>query len=90
MIKARVVWGKANKNHVDVEFAYPLKEGDTFVLGTEDDRQICKVDTVMHAPVNAGSGDVASVLYGVTMTSTKRYWRSLSTWSDVLGSMLKK
>ncbi len=90
MIKARVVWGKASKNHVDVEFAYPLKEGDAFAFGTKDDRQICKVDTVMHTPVNAGTGDVPSVLYGVTMIPTKRYWRSLDTWSDILGSMLKK
>lgn len=89
MLKAQIHWKGSTGVAVECEFAYPLKEGDTFVVQEGDERFLCKVESIVHFPVNAGSGDTPSVGLFVSRQSTdESYWLK-QFWGDLLGNLLQ-
>ncbi|MBB3357586.1 MULTISPECIES: hypothetical protein [unclassified Novosphingobium] len=89
MLKAQIHWKGTEGAAVECEFAYPLREGDAFVVQEGEARFLCKVESIVHFPVNAGSGHTPSVGYFVTRQSTSESYWSKQFWGGLLGNLLK-
>jgi hypothetical protein len=92
-ITARIYWQGADGLVAELEFAFPLSVGSTFVVRTDCDSLVCTVDTIMHYPTNSGSGDVPTVGYFVSKTPLKTmknpWWMAKEAIKEEVKGLLK-
>jgi len=92
-VTVKIHWKGADGPVAELQFAYPLTVGSTFVLQSEEDNLVCTVDMIMHYPINAGSEHSPAVGYFVSKTRLKSlsspWWRAKEAAKVMAKGLLK-
>ncbi|MBB3910121.1 hypothetical protein [Sphingomonas desiccabilis] len=88
-VKARII-GAGSVHLADCLFAYPLNEGTSFVLRSEEGTRIYRVSTVVHFPTEVDGGNEPMVAYGVDEVSQAKWWKNKQWWGELLMDLLPK